>query len=116
MNNRNIQRMFNVIDTHLCTINGTMDYERMTTAITHLADLIMDSDTDESTWWIGERNYIHLDDLITGAYWHFTEWHSGQDSTGYAALSALGRIYEPNMECVEAENEAYQYLNTMAEG
>ena len=55
-----------------------------------------------------------LMDLIVGAYWHYTEWHSGQWSKGYAALSALGRIYSPNMETVDPDNMAYQGLNRLA--
>jgi hypothetical protein len=114
MNNHNIERVLNVISHNLCTINGTMDYSRITESITRLANIVMDSETTEETWWI-ESPYIGLTDLITGAYWHYTEWHGGQSSPEYAALCALGRVYTPNMETPEPENEAYQLLEEMAE-
>jgi hypothetical protein len=114
MSDQNIKRVFKVIEHNLCTVNGTMDYSRITESITRLANIIMDSETSEDTWYIGESGYIGLDDLIVGAYWHYTEWHAGQDSPEYAALCALGRIYSPNMEMPDSENDAYTLLAEMA--
>ena len=110
-----IKSLFNVINHNLATINGTMSYGRITDCLISLSNTVMDTDTDEFIWSIGECGAFTLDDLITGAYWHFTEWHSGQFSKGYEALSALGRVYQPNMEMPDTENIAYQFLNDMAE-
>jgi len=92
-----------------------MDYNRITDTLITLANVICDSETDESTWWIGESGYFDLADLIAGAYWHYLEWHGGQSSKGYAALSALGQVFQPNMEMPDDENLAYQLLNELAE-
>ncbi len=114
MNNRNIERVFNVAVHNLLTINGTMDYGRITETITRLANMIMDSETSEDTWWL-ESNGINLSDFIVGAYWHYAEWHGGQSSQGYAALSALGQVFSPNMSCMESgESYVYELLDTMA--
>jgi hypothetical protein len=68
---------------------------------------------------IGEFNEACLADLIIGAYWHYSERHAGMYSNGYAALSALGRIYWPNMETgpetETGEHSAYTMLNELVE-
>jgi hypothetical protein len=110
-----IEKLYNIAHHNIGTINGTMDYNRITDTLIKLANVLADSDTDESTWWIGEGGYFSLSDLIVGAYWHYTEWHGGQSSKGYAALSALGQVFNPGMEMPDDENLAYQLLNELAE-
>jgi hypothetical protein len=56
-----------------------------------------------------------LDDLIVGAYWHYSEWHGGQSSKSYVALCALGQVFTPGMSRADEDNEAYQALNSLAE-
>ena len=120
---RNIERYFRVIDRSLFFIDGTLDYDRLTAAITTLATLVheFDGDTDESEsmWYIGEYGNCCLSDLIVGAFWHYTEWHGGQWSTGYAALSALGQVFSPGMTCGpepdSCEYDVYVQMNDMAE-
>ena len=95
---RNIQRLHNVIVSTVFTYNGNLSYDRVTDAIILLCDVISNTDTDEFVWYIGESGECVLMDLVVGAYWHYAEYHSGQNSKGYRALSALGGIYSPNME------------------
>ena len=114
----NIKRYFKVIDASLFTICGKLDYDRVTDAIIKLSNAVHNfdiSDDGYEIWDIGEFGSCSLDELIVGAYWHFTEWHAGQWSKGYAALSALGQVFAPGMTGPESDNEAYQALNTMAE-
>ncbi len=114
--NRNVARYLAVIDHNLGTINGTMDYSRITECIIRLANYLAENETSEETWWLGEHGYLGgLSEVIVGAYWHFTEWHGGQWSQGYRALSALGAVFEPNMSSPEPENVTYQLLNDLAE-
>lgn len=115
MSTRNIERLFNVIDKSLFFITGTLDYERITDALIVLSNELINTETDESIWYLGECGNCMLGDLIEGAYWHFTEWHSGQFSKGYAALSALGQIFDPGMSCSDEDNTCYQSLNELAE-
>ncbi|MCP5006544.1 MAG: hypothetical protein GY941_21780 [Planctomycetes bacterium] len=109
-----IKRLYNLIDKQLFTVNGNLSYDRLTSAITRLANLITDTDTDENLWYIGENGYCSLSDLISGAYWHYTEYHCGQWSDGYAALSALGNVFSPGMTYPEKDNIAYQVLADIA--
>ena len=115
MTMRNIERLYNTITRNLCQVDGTLDYRRTTQAIIRLCDVINNTETSEETWWIDNHSGIALDTLITGAYWHYTEWHAGQASLSYLALSALGSIYAPGYGCCEEDNEAYQYLEQVAQ-
>ena len=68
-------------------------------------------------WDIGEGGECALAYFIIGAYWHYSEYHSGQSSKGYYALSLLGMVFDPNM--TEMDNDspefhAYQSLNELA--
>ena len=108
---KNIERLFNVVNRSLFRIDGNLDYERTTQAIIKLCSAINDYDGEsESLWYLGEFGDCMLDDLIAGAFWHYTEYHGGQYSIGYAALSALGSIYDPGMESGVPDNPAYQEL------
>jgi len=100
----NIERMFHVIERSLFFLDGKLDYSRITLAITRLANMVRDVDADnEAVWSIGEYGYATLDDLIVGAYWHYTEWYNGQWSDEYAALSALSEVYNPGMTTLGTE-------------
>jgi hypothetical protein len=114
VNNRNIERLLRVVDYNVGCIHGTMDYSRITETITRLANMIADSETSEETWWIESTYLCGLEDVITGAYWHYTEWHRGQDSPEYAALCALGKVYSPNMDKPDDDNSTYMLLGDMA--
>ena len=114
--NKNAARYLAVIDHNLGNINGTMDYFRITECIIRLADYLAENETSEETWWLGEHGYLNgMDNIIVGAFWHYTEWHGGKWSQGYRALSALGRVFEPNMSLPEPDNDTYQLLNDLAE-
>jgi hypothetical protein len=115
MSNRNLERLFKVAEKNIFTINGTMDYPRIVELLTRIASEVEETETDDDTWAIGEFSYCCLPDLITGAYWHFTEWHAGQSSPEYAALCALGYVFDPGMSCPEYDNEAYILLAEMAQ-
>jgi len=115
-NVKNIERVFKVVDRSLFSITGKLDYDRLTAAIIRLGKLVeaFDGDT-EDIWYIGEMESCSLSDLIIGAYWHYAEWHAGQFSDGYMALSVLGQTFSAGMSDVEVDNVVYQQLNEMAE-
>jgi hypothetical protein len=125
-----IERLHRVIDRSLFYIDGNLDYDRITDAIITLSNAVNAYDGDSEHMWntIGEFSPASLPDLIVGAYWHYSEWHNGQWSKGYEALSALGDVFSPNeayvaLNSVEyywriltKENEAYVALNSLVEG
>lgn len=111
---KNIARVYKVINNSVFTINGKLGYKRVTDAVILLSNLIHIHDGDtEHLWSIGEGGECTLDDFIVGAYWHYTEYHGGQWSDGYAALCALGQVFKPNMSSVEEDNVAYQMLEQL---
>lgn len=112
-NIQNIKRLNKVIYQSLFTVCGKLSYRRLTAAITLLANAVHDYPGDsEDIWYLNDGE---IPELITGAFWHYTEWHGGQSSPEYAALCALGSVFNPGMTTPEDDNEYYQALNTMAE-
>jgi hypothetical protein len=86
-----IQRYYDVINSSLFMTTGKLDYERITDAIIALANAVHSYDPDDKfelyeVWDIGEGGESTVSELIVGAYWHYSEWHAGQWSKGYAAL------------------------------
>ena len=106
-----IKRLYTFID---CSLSADGDYERITDAIISLAHAVHGTD-DDDIWYIGEMGSFTLGDLIEGAYWHYTDWHKGQWSKEYAALSALGQIFSPGLPTLEFDNIAYEMLEEIAE-
>ena len=121
MSKRNIELLYGVAYKSLFRIDGKLSYDRIAEALIRLCEVLKATDNDEFIWdGIGEFNECTLGDLIVGAYWHYTEWHAGQWSLGYRALSALGGIFSPGLSSIEDEKDggsygAYEQLNKMAE-
>lgn len=95
------------------------NYYRLTDAIDLLARIVHDcpEDDTDTIWTIGELSSCAIDSLIVGAYWHYSEWHAGQSSPGYRALSNLGDIFRPGMsdgpEPDSTEHEVYRALDVL---
>lgn len=116
-----IKRLFHVIDKSLFMTTGKLDYARITEATIALANAVHEySGENDDLWNIGEHGRglqsgaCCLSDYIVGAYWHYTEWHAGMSSNSYAALCALGLVFNPGMTSVESDNEAYIALHVLA--
>jgi hypothetical protein len=72
--------------------NSSMSYERTMLAIEKMVNMV--SHTEEPMW-DNEEFGISLDSLIVGAYWFCSDYHGGQWSPEYRALSALGKVFKP---------------------
>ena len=52
--------------------------------------------------------------MIVGAYWFMADYHGGQSSKEYEALSVLGRVYKPGCssgpENESTEQDVYEAL------
>ena len=93
--------VFEVINHNLATIHGTMDIDRITDCLITLCNVIHQE--PETDWSLGEYGEFTLDSLIVGAYWFYTDYHGGQNSKEYVALSELGSIFLPGMSCLDRE-------------
>jgi len=114
MNYTNIQKAFDLVNTELFTIDASMSYYGVLGLIDSLAQAVIDTETDEFVWDIGEFQINSLDQVIIGAFWFLSEHHKGQDSREYQVLSTLGEIFSPGMSC-EERNETYSALQELVE-
>jgi hypothetical protein len=86
-------------------------------ALIALAQAVHDYDGETESMWgtIGEHTECPLGDLLVGAYWALTEWHGGQSSDTYAAMCAVGRVFNPGCcdgpEPDSGEESVYQMIN-----
>lgn len=90
------------------------DYERTTRLIILLAVQLREHETAD-VWWIGECTQFDLADLLVGAYWHYTEWHQGQRSLEYRALSTLGLIVNPGNTVAPEDGGALYAYESLAD-
>lgn len=113
-----VENLFKDLSVQLFTTEATKDYAEVTDLTLRLCSAIEAVDGEpEELWSLGEGGECTLSDFIIGAYWHFTDWHSGQASTGYQALSALGSLFTPNMSTLEEgtpEHYAYKMFEELA--
>ena len=111
---RTINRYFKVISKSLFRIDGKLSYARTLEAIIKLAKEVHATETDTDVWSIGEFTECTLDSLIIGAYWFMADYHSGQNSPEYLALSVLGQVFKPGCssgpEDESSEQEVYDQL------
>jgi|GEM_PF-7124422 len=110
---KNIKRLYRLLDLSVFHFDGTLDYGRITTGITLLANLL--DGHDEIDWGIGEFDNVSLDEFIVGAYWHYADYNNGQWSPEYAALCALGKIFKPGMSSADENSSVYLTLADMAD-
>lgn len=79
-------------------------------ALIELANAVYDEPADDDSWlYWGENAEFTVVSLLIGAYWALTEWHGGQDSPEYAALSALGDVFTPGMTCPPESDDEPEY-------
>jgi len=117
---KNINRYFKVVNKALFRIDWNLSYARTIEAIEKLAELIHNTDTDETVWYIGEYTEATLDSIIVGAFWFCTDYHGGQNSIEYRLYSRLGEIYNPGMsngpEPESSEKDVYEALERLLKG
>lgn len=92
-----VYKVYSIIRKSLFQSNPPLRYNRIVKAFQILAEMVgTDCDNDE-LWYIGEGFEASLPDMITGAYWFFTDYHSGQWSDEYSAQCLLGNVFSPGM-------------------
>lgn len=111
-----IKQSFDIIIKALFRIDATLTYTETILEIEKLCNLIIETETEESVWNIGEYDEACLSDLISGAFWFFTDYHGGEFSLEYRVFSRLGEIFKPNCSTLEEdcpEHEVYQMLEEL---
>jgi hypothetical protein len=117
-----IKKLYKEIEDSIFTIAPVYDYNDLASQFILLCEALIEykGETEDWAYW-GESSLCPITDLISGAFWHYSEWHSGQTSASYAALSALGKMYKPNTECAPEEDAknsqafCYRSLDELAE-
>jgi hypothetical protein len=71
----------------------TGDYQGYMDSLIALCENIDSTPEDTLDYWYDEYS---LWDLIDASYFHFCEYHEGQYSRSYEALSALSKVYKPS--------------------
>ncbi|MFN9115277.1 MAG: hypothetical protein ACK5XN_34910 [Bacteroidota bacterium] len=116
---KQISALHAVLCRELFTINAKLPYSTLTSLFKLLAQSVKQyADDSEQLWYIGETDAATLDSLIVGAYWHYSEWYSGQWSDEYATMCALGKVFSPGCTSApkrgESEFDVYHALGKMA--
>ena len=114
-----IESLHRALVRELFTINHRWTYAQLTRALDLLGRMVDAYDGPNADWiYLGDCDWATVPDLITGGYWHFAEWHSGQSSDSYKALCALGMVYKPGYESAPArdcsEFDVYRALDRLA--
>ena len=115
-----LQLIHGKLERELFTINAKLTYPDVIELLADLANRVHEYSGDNDDWiYIGEHGYASISDMLTGAYWHLTEWHAGQYSPSYAAMCAIGQVFSPGMtngcEPESSELEVFNALNELAE-
>lgn len=117
-----IKKIYEGIYASTFTINPIFKYQDLADQFVELAEALVEYNGESEDWiYLGEGSECQLGDMVVGAFWHYTEWHAGQSSRSYEALSSLGKIYQPNMEQPPSEDDehsmegdCYRRLNYLA--
>ena len=111
------QEDFETLFNNILAAADSGDYHKTTCGIILLADQLSEHESI-STWLdIGEFGEFTLADLVVGGFWFYTDYHGGQASPEYRALSSLGGVYSPGMTHgpdTEGELAAYQMLEDLS--
>ena len=109
-----LYKLHDYICKSIFTIEPPLTPDRLPHAFCLLVKLIHNE--DDVKWDYGSESHTDLASLITGAYWWFTNWHSGQNSEEYATLCALGEVFKPGMSVMEegtCEHDVYLALESI---
>ena len=110
-----IRRLHAVCERSTLDIGGTLEGDRLADAYTALANAVhaYEGDTDE-LWVIGEDGAGCLPDMLEGAHEHYAQYHAGQWSAGYRALSALSQVCNPGIGGGPTGSTTYDALAELA--
>ena len=91
------QKGFETLFNNILSAADSGDYHKTTRGIILLGDQLTEHESIGTWLDIGEFGEFTLSDLVIGGYWFYAEYHGGQNSPEYRALSSLGGIFSPGM-------------------
>ena len=101
-------RYARVVDQGVNHRESKLTYTQVTNATLKLATMLADYKGETEFLWGKIAWMDSLDEIIIGAFWHYTHSHSGQDSVSYATYCQLNRVYSPGCGGDEEENNTCQ--------
>ena len=111
MNSKRTVRLFKVITRSLFE-GSSLSYSRTVDAIIGLGQSVHEQ--EEIDYSLGECGAADIASLLVGAFWFFADYHGGQFSPEYKALSVLGETYDPGFasgpQNDSSESEVYSAL------
>ena len=93
MKYHNTIRLFNLINRNLFQTIGNLWYTRLVQTFIVFANVVNKEDYEDDFWSIGEFETADIGSVLEGAYWFFSDYHSGQFSDEYKALCAIGKVF-----------------------
>jgi hypothetical protein len=106
------------IDLSINSINPVFHYSALAEKFIELCELIENLPDDNDNWYyIGDDCYENIVYNLVGAFWHYMQWHAGQNSIEYRAYCALNSIYTPNMETepTSSDDEGFNTYTSLCE-
>ena len=112
MNLSAIEALYYNLVNSIFTSDPPFGYNDLATQFTLFANGIKNYEGDNDEWFRGGKSTeCGLGDLISGAYWHYAESHTGEGSHSHAALCVLGQIYAPETECMPEDDDISNRAN-----
>ena len=91
------QEDFETLFNNILAAADSGDYHKTTRGMILLADQLTEHESIGTWLDIGEFGEFTLADLVIGGFWFYADYHGGQASPEYRALSSLGGVYSPGM-------------------
>jgi hypothetical protein len=102
---KRLNRIHGIIERSLFYQNPPLEYRKVMRAIELAAKLIEEYEWDsERLWYIGESGSAAMSDLLTGAYWFFSEHYSGMWSDEYRTMCVIGQVFKPGCSSLEPDS------------
>ena len=109
MRDRNLsklERYSGVVERSLFRLGNTLSYERTIDAIIKLSKCVKEASEEHKDKIFNSDSYS-IEQFLVGAYHFFCDYHGGQFSKEYEALSCISFVYNPGMSGIDQDSLEY---------